>query len=146
MAIKKDKVKEVKDLARVDKYGNHSFIVTMENSDSGFMNSKDNPNPYFVVGREVEYDYEEKQKSDGSGTYTTIKKPKSDFQGGGGGAKWQPKDAKAYKSELVGMCVKYAYDAVVLFNPEGERDVKMIKQYFDAFTKMAFEKIDEIHG
>ena len=127
-----------------DQYENYSFSVTMENGDSGYMKSKDNPNTYFAVGQSVEYDIEEKEKKSGDGTYFVIKRPKKDFQGGGG-AKWQPKGPKEYKSEMVGMCLKYAYDAVALFNQEEKRDVKAIKPYFEAFIKMAFDKIDEIH-
>ena len=126
--------------------GWYNYDVKFDNGDVGQVGTKSPTEDYFIEGKEVDYIKEECEWDDKSGTLTKIKRPKKEWSGGGGGAKWQPKDAKTYKSELVGMALKYAYDAVVLFNPEGERDVKMIKPYFDAFTKMAFDKIDEIHG
>ena len=144
--IKKDKVKEVKDLQRQDKYNNHSFIVTMENGDSGFMNSKENPNTYFVVEREVEYDYEEKTKNDGSGTYTTIKKPKSDFApgGGGGGAKWQPKSKKEYLSDSISYYARYATDVLIAQNKEVTEE--SLKELIYAYFKVTKPLFDKIHG
>ena len=143
--IKTDKVKEVKDLQRTDNYGNHSFIVSFENGDSGFMNSKEKVSTYFVVGRSVEYDVDEKPKKDGSGTYTTIKRPKKDFApGGGGGSKWQPKTKKEYLSDAISFFSRYATD--VLIAQKKEVTVDTLKPLVYAYFEVAKPLFDKLHG
>ena len=147
MEVKTDKVKEVKRWSD-EPYGEYklyTFTITMENGDSGRCASKDFEHKYFVVGAECEYFTEEVEKKDKSGSYINLKRPKKEWTGGGGGG-FKHKGAKEYKSECVGMAAKFAYDSVVQFKPEGKRELKDIKQHFDAFVKMMWDKLDELHS
>ena len=142
---KKSKVVSITLKNKEARNGWYNFDVKFENGDVGQVGSKTPTDDYFVEGREVDYILSKCAWDDGSGTLDKVLRPGGSGFKGGGGAKWQPKGPKEYKSEMVGMCLKYAYDAVALFNQEEKRDVKAIKPYFDAFIKMAFDKIDEIH-
>lgn len=145
MAIKTDTVKEVKDLQRTDNYGNHSFIVTFTNGDSGFMNSKEKVSTYFLEGKPCEYEWEEKPKKDGSGTYTTIKKPKKDFvPGGGGGGGFKHKGKKEYLSDAISYYARYATDVLIAQNKEVTEESlrELIYAYFKV-TKPLFDKIHD---
>ena len=124
-----------------------TFDVTMENGDVGRVGSKTNPMTYFVVGSEVEYEMEEKNKTDGSGTYIRIKKPSTGWTpgGSGGGSGWKPKDAKAYKADSITMCLKYGYEAAEKFADDPSKlDPADIKKWFEAFVGYAHAEIDKL--
>ena len=140
---KRGKITKVKRFSDTpNENGFFTFLVEFENGDSGYRSLKEQEDPYFVEGSEVDYMIEEREKKDKSGTYFTIKKPKKKFEFGKG---WQPKGAKEYKAEMVSMALKYSYETANLSRAEGEElDPKQIRGYFEAFIKMGWEKIDSL--
>lgn len=93
-----------------DQYGNYSFTVTFDNGDSGFHRSKEEV-CFFKEGQEMEYAIEKKVGSTGK-EYFNITRPKTGFQGRGGGS-WQPKTPQQVKTEARSMLLRYAVDMFI---------------------------------
>jgi len=122
-----------------------TFDVTMENGDVGRVGSKTNPMTYFVVGSEVEYEMEEKNKTDGSGTYIRIKKPSTGWTpGGSGGSGYKPKDKKTYLSDAISYYARYATDVLIAQGKEVNAETlkPLIYAYFEV-TKPLFDKLHD---
>ena len=102
MEIKKSKVTEIKRWSD-EPYGEYklyTFTVTLENGDAGRVASKDKEHKYFTLGADVEYYVEEVEKKDKSGTYINIKRPKKEWNPGGGGG-FKHKGKKEYLSDAM---------------------------------------------
>jgi len=80
---KRSKVTERKPFGDKDQYGNYSFIVTFENSDSGFYKSTSDSPKHFVIGSEEDYTIETLTAKSGK-DYHKIKpiSDKKPFTGG----------------------------------------------------------------
>lgn len=91
-------------------YGETSYIITFENGDSGFYNSKSEDQKTFVIGQEAEYDIEKKVGSTGK-EYFKITVPAEQKSGGGfkGGSKPQIDP----RIQMISFAMSYCKDLVV---------------------------------
>src|SRR5687768_8117003 len=103
----KSKVTKIVKMDKKSNYGETSFIITFENGDSGFYNSKSEDQRTFVIGQEAEYDIEKKVGSTGK-EYFKITVPAE--QKAGGGFKVAKVDPKV---QMISFSASYAKDLVV---------------------------------
>lgn len=114
-----------------DSYGNTSFIIDMENGDSGFYVSKDENQKKFVVGQETEYNIEEKQGQSGK-KYNKISIPQSEKPAFGGGRPQQEP-----RVQMISFAMAYTKDLVVA----GKVDLKELGTQFDIIYNEMISKI-----
>jgi hypothetical protein len=141
METKKSKVKEVRLWSDEPhpKYGYTSTVV-FENEDEGRVAHKKNPDPYFVVGQEVEYTIE--KIVSGESDYSRIRKPKDEFKGGG--KAWQHKGPREYLSEFAGMFTRQALDSLIAEGKEiNEENMKGRVHMMYRIVKPLIDRIHE---
>lgn len=140
METKKSVVKEIKNLNKKDSYGNSSFVVTLENGDSGFYACKADL-PKFKVGEELEYEFEAKPRKDGSGTYNKISLPKSeDFQKkSGSNYVRQPRTKQDVRSDVPFRAMDKCVDMVIAGKVAWEK----YKEYYKELCTYLYDEIDD---
>lgn len=104
--MKKAKTIQIVKMDKKDSYGNTSFIITLDNGESGFYTSKSEDQTKFIIGKETEYNIEQKQGS--KGPYNKITLPQSDFKPGGGG-----RPAVDPRIQMIGFAMSYTKDLIV---------------------------------
>lgn len=116
-----------------DSYGNTSYVVTMDNGDSGFYTSKSEDQNKFVVGVEIEYLIEEKIGKTGR-TYHKITLPQADqgFQKGGMGR--PPQDPRV---QMISFSMSYCKDLIVA----GKVELKDLPSMFDIIYNEMINKL-----
>lgn len=105
--MKKSKVTKVTKFDKVDSYGNTSFSIELENGDKGFFSTKSQEQTKFVVGKEAEYNIEEKEAKKG-GTYFKITLPQIDGQWPKSG-----RPAPEPRIQMISFAMAYTKDLVV---------------------------------
>jgi len=133
--MKKAKPIKITKMDKKDSYGNTSFVIDMDNSDSGFYTSKNENQTKFVVGQEVEYDIV--QKIGGTGKpYNKISMPQSDQPAGGN---WQKggKPAPEPRIQMISFAMAYTKDLVVA----GKVDLKDMGKQFDTMYNEMISKL-----
>lgn len=104
--MKKAKTTKIVKMDKKDSYGNTSFIVTLDNGDSGFYTSKSDEQTKFIIGQDTEYNIEQKQGS--KGPYNKITLPQSEFKPGGGG-----RPTVDPRVQMIGFAMSYTKDLIV---------------------------------
>lgn len=102
----KSTVTKLTRMEKKDSYGNTSFIVEFQNGDSGFYTSKDENQDKFVVGKEVEYNIEEKTGKTGK-TYFKLSLPQAQRPQFGGRPQADP------KVQMISFAMSYCKDCIV---------------------------------
>jgi len=106
--MKKAKPIKITKMDKKDSYGNTSFIIDLDNSDSGFYTSKNENQTKFVIGQEVEYDIV--QKVGGTGKpYNKISIPQSENKPAFSGGRPQQEP----RVQMISFAMAYAKDLVV---------------------------------
>ena len=121
----------------------YTFTIKMDNNDEGRCSGKDKEHKYFIVGATCEYYLEEVQKKDGSGSYINLKRPKKEWNAGGGGGGYKPKDKKAYMSDFLGYFSRYATDVLIAANKPVTEET--LKPLIYAYFKVVSPLLDKIH-
>jgi len=106
--MKKAKPIKITKMDKKDSYGNTSFIIDMDNSDSGFYTSKNENQTKFVVGQEVEYDIIEKVGGTGK-VYYKISIPQTENKPAFGGGRPAPDP----RVQMISFAMAYTKDLVV---------------------------------
>lgn len=106
----KAKTTKIVKMDKKDSYGNTSFIITLDNGDSGFYTSKNEDQTKFVVGQETEYLIEQKQGKNGFYNKITLPQSENSFQGGGG---FKGKSAPDPKVQMISFAMSYTKDLIV---------------------------------
>lgn len=141
--IKKSKVTELKSFGEQDKFQNWRHFVKFENGDGGFCSTKDPEGATYAVGKEVEYEYEKREKQDKSGTYHVVKKVKQQNSPYGFQAPPKGRGAKDYKCDAVLTASTNAANTVAIKEGLTEKDFPL---YFKAFLNPMLAEIDKIYG
>lgn len=94
--------------AKLDNYGNYSFIIELDNGDKGFYSCKKEDQSKFVVGQDVEYNIEEKTGGTGK-KYNKISIPQTEGAKSFGGGRPQ-QDPKV---QMISFSMSYAKDLIV---------------------------------
>jgi beta-lactam-binding protein with PASTA domain len=143
--IKTSKVKALKSFNEQDKFQNWKHFVEFENGDGGFCSTKDPEGSNYAVGKEVEYEYEKREKKDKSGTYHIVKKVKQQNSPYGFQAPVQAKgrDAKDYKCEAVMNAASNAANTIAVKEGISEKD---FPAYFKAYLNPMLAEIDKIYA
>lgn len=134
-AIVKKVVKSINNdgSARRDNYGNYSFIIDFDNGDGGFYSSKNEDQTKFVVGKEAEYEIEQKEGSAGK-KYFKITLPKSDFQSGSAFKGKAPVDPKV---QMISFAMAYTKDLIVA----GKVDLVNMEKEFARMYNVMISKL-----
>jgi hypothetical protein len=121
--MKKGLVTKITKYDKKDNYGNVSFLVEFANTDKGFFSTKDENQTKFVVGKDAEYNIEEKTSGAGK-QYFKITLPQSEntFKPGGSGR--PPIDPKV---QMIGFAMSYTKDLIVA----GKVEMKGLSETFD---------------
>lgn len=106
----KAKTTKIVKMDKKDSYGNTSFIITLDNGDSGFYTSKNEDQTKFVVGQETEYLIEQKQGKNGFYNKITLPQSENSFQGSGG---FKGKSAPDPKVQMISFAMSYTKDLIV---------------------------------
>lgn len=106
--MKKAKTTNIVKMDKKDSYGNTSFIITLDNGDSGFYTSKSEEQTKFIIGKETEYNIEQKQGSKGFYNKITIPQSENSFQGG-----FKGKSAPDPKTQMISFAMAYTKDLIV---------------------------------
>lgn len=107
--MKKGKTTKITKMDKKDSYGNTSFIINLDNGDSGFYTSKNEDQTKFVVGQETEYTIEQKQGKNGFYNKISIPQTETSFQGGG----FKGKSAPDPKVQMISFAMSYTKDLIV---------------------------------
>jgi len=134
-AIVKKVVKSINNdgSARKDNYGNYSFIIDFDNGDGGFYNSKSEDQTKFVVGKEAEYNIEEKVGTSGK-KYNKITLPQFESSFSGGGFKSKP--AQDPKIQMISFAMAYTKDLIVAGKVQLPDMEKEFKRMYTVMTSM----------
>jgi len=134
MEIKKSKCKESKPVGEPDKYQNNSYLVTMEDNNSGYHKCKGNSK--FVVGVEYEYVFETLPTKDGTKTYNKISLPKPEFKPFGGGQQTMSIEdfVEREKIKSVGFGMSYSKDLAVAGVIKPDEMGTYAKKFLDFMT------------
>lgn len=120
--MKKAKCIKITKMDKKDNYGNTSFIIDLENGDSGFFRSKDENQTKFAVGQETEYNIEEQTGQTGKKYYKiTIPQSEKPSFGGGGRPQQDP------RVQMISFAMAYTKDLVVA----GKVELKDLGTQFD---------------
>ena len=104
--MKKAKTTKITTMAQKDSYGNTSFVIELDNGDRGFYTSKDENQTKFVVGKETEYNIEEKQGK--KGPYFKITLPQAEQPAWSGKGKPQVDP----RVQMISFSASYAKDII----------------------------------
>jgi hypothetical protein len=107
--MKKAKTTKITKMDKKDSYGNTSFIINLDNGDSGFYTSKNEDQTKFVVGQETEYLIEQKQGKNGFYNKITLPQAEGSFQGSG----FKGKSAPDPKVQMISFAMSYTKDLIV---------------------------------
>lgn len=132
--MNKSKVTKVTKLDKQDSFGNTTYVIEFDNLDKGFYTSKSAEQNKFVVGKEVEYEIEQKVGKTGK-EYFKITLPKQDGGGGwkGGGGR-PPADPRV---QMISFAMSYAKDLVI----GGKLDIKDLQAGFDRIYNIMTSKL-----
>lgn len=117
-------------MEKKDSYGNTSFIVEFQNGDSGFYTSKDENQDKFVVGKEVEYNIEEKTGKTGK-TYFKLSLPQAQRPQFGGRPQADP------KVQMISFAAAYCKDLIVA----GKVEITQFETQFNRIYNAMISKI-----
>jgi hypothetical protein len=117
----------------------HTFMLKFDNGDSGEVNVRDKNDPYFEMGKEVEYVAYEQVRKDGTTRDKRIGKPDTYPRGGNS----YIDSAKNAKYQAVISAMDYASNAMFVMEGVGAKD---IPAYFKAFLNPMLLEIDIIDG
>jgi len=138
---KTSKVKELKHLDRQDNYGNWSHVVTFDNGDSGFCNTKDKEGATYAEGKELTYQIEEKTSKDGTKKYYTIKAERK--MGGPYVPRTPSKGANEFKAEASMKAAELASNIIAI--KEGV-SIEDFPKYYKAFLNQMWGSIDQVYA
>jgi hypothetical protein len=132
--MKKAKVTKVTKFEKKDNYGNTSFQIELENGDKGFYTSKSEEQTKFVVGKECEYNIEEKEGKTGKKYYKiTIPQSENAFTGGGGFKSKAPEP----RIQMISFAMSYSKDLVVA----GKIEFKELSMAFEVIYNEMISKL-----
>lgn len=130
--MKKGKTTNIVKMDKKDSYGNTSFIITLDNGDSGFYTSKSEEQTKFIIGKETEYNIEQKQGSKGFYNKITIPQSENSFQGG-----FKGKSAPDPKTQMISFAMSYTKDLIV----GGKVGIQEMEKYFNQIHALMSSKL-----
>lgn len=131
--MKKAKTIKITKMEQKDNYGNTSFIIDLDNGDSGFYRSKDENQTKFIIGQETEYNIEENTGKTGK-KYYKISIPQAETKpafGGGGRPQQEP------RVQMISFAMAYTKDLVVA----GKVELKDLTTQFDIMYNEMISKL-----